>query len=390
MIKRKVGVVTGTRAEYGLLYYLMKEIQADPGLELQIIATGMHLSPEFGLTYQQIEEDGFAINEKIEMLLSADTPSSVAKSMGVAVLGLADAFQRLQPDVLVLLGDRFEILSAAQTALVMRIPVAHISGGELTEGAVDDSIRHAITKMSHIHLTSTDEYARRVIQLGEQPDRVFQVGSLGVEGIRRMTLMTEAELTAFYQFPIDKLLLVTFHPVTLEVRTAEKQVEELLSALDHFPDYMIVFTKANADTEGRIINQKIDEYAATHPERVRAVFSLGQLRYLSTMKYCSAVIGNSSSGIIEAPVFSKPTVNIGDRQKGRLRADSIIDCVPEKEDIINSIRQATSSSFQQSVTDTVLQYDGTKTTLEIANILKTVDLRNILQKSFFTLPEVEG
>lgn len=389
MSKRKVCVVTGTRAEYGLLYYLMQEIQSDPTFELQIIATGMHLSPEFGLTYQQIEIDGFVINEKIEMLLSADTPSSVAKSMGVAVLGLADAFQRLQPDILVLLGDRFEILSAAQTALVMRIPVAHISGGELTEGAVDDSIRHAITKMSHIHFTSTDEYSRRVIQLGEQPERVFQVGSLGVEGIRRMPLLTKAELAGFYGFPLDKLFLITFHPVTLEVRTAEKQVEELLSALDHFPEYKLVFTKANADTEGRIINQRIDEYAAMYPERVRAVFSLGQLKYLSTMKYCSAVIGNSSSGIIEAPVFSKPTVNIGDRQKGRLRADSIIDCIPEKGDIINSIRQAVSASFQDTLSQTVLQYDGTTTSVEITRLLKTIDLQNILQKTFFTLPEVE-
>ncbi|WP_342420770.1 UDP-N-acetylglucosamine 2-epimerase [Paenibacillus sp. FSL E2-0178] len=390
MSKRKVCVVTGTRAEYGLLFYLMQAIQAEPELELQIIATGMHLSPEFGLTYQQIETDGFVIDEKVEMLLSADTPTSVAKSMGVGVLGLADAFQRLQPDVLVLLGDRFEIMSAAQTALVMRIPVAHISGGELTEGAFDDSIRHAITKMSHIHFTSADEYAHRVIQLGEQPDRVFQVGSLGVEGIRRMVLMTEAELIDFYKFPLDKLLLVTFHPVTLEVRTAEKQVEELLSALDHFPDFMIVFTKANADTEGRIINQKIDEYAAKHPERVRAVFSLGQLKYLSTMKYCSAVIGNSSSGIIEAPVFSKPTVNIGDRQKGRLRAGSIIDCVTEEGDIIKSIHQALSPSFQHFVSKIVLQYNGTTTSADITHILKTIDLKNILQKTFFTGPEVKG
>lgn len=385
MSKRKVCVVTGTRAEYGLLFYLMQVIQADPELELQIIATGMHLSPEFGLTYQQIETDGFVIDEKVEMLLSADTPTSVAKSMGVAVLGLADAFQRLKPDVLVLLGDRFEIMSAAQTALVMRIPVAHISGGELTEGAFDDSIRHAITKMSHIHFTSTDEYACRVIQLGEQPDRVFQVGSLGVEGIRKMVLMTEAELIDFYKFPLDKLFLITFHPVTLEVRTAENQVEELLSALDHFPDFMIVFTKANADTEGRIINQKIDEYAAKYPERVKAVFSLGQLKYLSTMKYCSAVIGNSSSGIIEAPVFSKPTVNIGDRQKGRLRAESIIDCVPEEGDILKSIHQALSPSFQHFVSKTVLQYDGKTTSTDITHILKTIDLKNILQKTFFTI-----
>lgn len=388
MSNRKICIVTGTRAEYGLMYYLMKEIQSETNLELQIVVTGMHLSPEFGLTYKQIEQDGFVINEKIEMLLSADTPSSIAKSMGLGVIGFADAFQRLLPDVLVVLGDRFEILAAAQTALVMRIPIAHISGGELTEGAIDDSIRHSITKMSHIHFPSTDEYAQRIVQLGEQPERVFQVGNLGVEAIRKMRLFTENDLSAFYGFSLDKLFLITFHPVTLESQTAEKQIGELLSALDHFQDYNIVFTKANADTEGRIINQRIDEYAAMYPERVRSVFSLGQLRYLSTMKYCSVVIGNSSSGIIEAPVFLKPTVNIGDRQKGRLRAESIIDCDPKEEDIRNSIYKAISSSFQQRATDTVLKYDGETTSVDIAKIIGTIDLRNMIQKSFFTIPGV--
>ncbi|UQZ33838.1 UDP-N-acetylglucosamine 2-epimerase (hydrolyzing) [Paenibacillus sp. PK3_47] len=388
MSNRKVCVVTGTRAEYGLLYYLMQEIQSDPALELQIIATGMHLSPEFGLTYQQIEQDGFIINEKIEMLLSADTPSSIAKSMGIGVLGYADSFQRLQPDVIVLLGDRFEMLAAAQTALVMRIPVAHISGGELTEGAIDDSIRHAITKMSHIHFPSTNEYSQRIIQLGEQRERVFQVGNLGVEAIRKMTLFTEKELSTLYGFSLNKLFLITFHPVTLEVQTAEKQIEELLAALDHFPEYNIVFTKSNADTDGRIINKRIDEYAAIHSDRVRAVFSLGQLKYLSTMKYCSAVIGNSSSGIIEAPVFLKPTINIGDRQKGRLKANSIIDCAPKEKDIRDSIHKAISPPFQQKAKDTVLKYDGETTSVDITQILKTIDLRNIIQKSFLTIPEV--
>ncbi|OKP90590.1 UDP-N-acetyl glucosamine 2-epimerase [Paenibacillus sp. P3E] len=385
MNRRKICIVTGTRAEYGLLFRIMKEIQADDELELQLIATGMHLSPEFGLTYKQIEEDGFIIDEKIEMLLSSDTPVAIAKSMGIATLGFAEAFQRLKPDILVLLGDRFEIFSAAQTALVMRIPVAHISGGELTEGAIDESIRHSLTKMSHIHFTANEEYTRRVIQLGEQPDRVFNVGDLGVENIRKMSFLSKQELHEILGLDIEKLFLVTFHSTTLEVETAKEQMENLLAAFDFFPDYKIVFTKSNADTDGRRINELIDEYTALNPERAKSFFSLGQSRYLSTMKHCSIVIGNSSSGIIEAPALVKPTINIGDRQKGRLKAGSIIDCAPKTTEIVNSIQQALSDEFQQLLTKIHLEYEGEVASELIKSHLKEINIENIISKPFYDL-----
>ncbi|PWW37445.1 MULTISPECIES: UDP-N-acetylglucosamine 2-epimerase [Paenibacillus] len=385
MSKRKVCIVTGTRAEYGLLSSLMREIKHDDELELQIIVTGMHLSPEFGLTYKEIEKDNFFIDEKIEMLLSSDTPSSIVKSMGIATIGFADAFQRLQPDILVLLGDRFEILSAAQAALVMKIPIAHISGGELTEGAIDDSIRHSITKMSHIHFTATEDYARRVIQLGEQPNMVLNVGDLGVGNIRDMELLSIEELSEFYGFNPEKSLLITFHPATLENDMSKLQMENLLSAIDHFPEYKVILTKSNADTDGRIINDLIDEYAVKYPDRVKSFVSLGQLRYLSTMKHCAVVIGNSSSGIIEAPVFLKPTVNIGDRQKGRLKANSVIDCDPITEDIINSVEVALSQEFQGTLSKMNLKYDGRAVSLTIKDYLKKINLNNIVKKRFYDL-----
>ncbi|WP_313639224.1 UDP-N-acetylglucosamine 2-epimerase [Paenibacillus sp.] len=385
MTNRKICIVTGTRAEYGLLYRLMREIQVDVDLDLQLIATGMHLSPEFGLTYKQIEEDGFIIDEKIEMLLSSDTPVAIAKSMGIATMGFAEAFQRLKPDILVLLGDRFEIFSAAQSALVMRIPVAHISGGELTEGAIDESIRHSLSKMSHIHFTANEEYTRRVIQLGEQPNRVFNVGDTGVENIREMTFLNKEELGIFFEWDLTKYFLITFHPATLEIETAEEQMKNLLSALNLFPDYKIIFTKSNADADGRRINELIDEYTSAQPERVKSFFSLGQLRYLSTMKYCALVIGNSSSGIVEAPVLSKPTINIGNRQKGRLKASSIIDCAPYKDEIIDSIRVALSAEFQNSLGQIDLKYDGKTTSTDIKNHLKNIDLKDIIKKSFYDM-----
>ncbi|MFK2827251.1 UDP-N-acetylglucosamine 2-epimerase [Bacillus sp. B190/17] len=385
MTKRKICVVTGTRAEYGVLYWLMKEIQADDELELQLVVTGMHLSPEFGLTYKQIEEDGFAIDEKVEMLISGDTPSAIAKSIGLGTIGFSDTFVRLQPDILILLGDRFEILSAAQTALVMRIPVAHISGGELTEGVIDESIRHAITKMSHIHFPANEEYRNRVIQLGEKPSSVFNVGDPGVESIRKMKLLSINELNDFYGMKLSKLFLVTFHPSTLEVQTAEDQMKNLLLALDFFPEYQVIFTKSNADTDGRRINELIDEYTANNTQRVKSFFSLGQLRYLSTLNYSNAVIGNSSSGIIEAPVLSVPTVNIGERQKGRLKASTIIDCIPTVDEIAKSINTAVSEDFQQTLNQVELKYDGFTTSKEIKKVLKNIDVQDIIKKTFYDI-----
>lgn len=306
---RKICVITGSRAEYGLLSGLMAKIQFDRDLQLQIIATNMHLSPEFGLTYKEIETDGFRIDKKVEMLLSSDTANGTAKSVGLATIGFADAFEDLSPDLILVLGDRFEILAAVSAALFYKIPVAHIHGGEITEGAYDDNIRHAITKMSHLHFTSEEPYRRRVIQLGESPDRVFNVGALGVENIKHVPLLSKEELEKSLNFQLgDKSLLVTFHPVTLENSTAEQQCMNLLESLESFPDYRIIFTFPNSDTDGRIIIDLIKRFVERHRSESVAFVSLGKVRYLSTLQYVSAVVGNSSSGIIEVPSFGIPTL----------------------------------------------------------------------------------
>lgn len=385
-MKRKICVVTGTRAEYGLLYWLMKEIQKDPDLELQIIVTGMHLSPEFGLTYKQIEEDGFSINEKIEMLLSSDTPGGIAKSLGLGTIGFADALDRLKPDILVILGDRYEILSAAQAAMIYRIPIAHIHGGEITEGLIDEAIRHSITKMAHIHFTAADIYRKRVIQMGECPDAVFNYGAPGIDNIIKFNLLAKEQLQS--ELGIDftnKVFIVTFHPVTLEEGTAEEQFRELLIAFEAFPEVQLIFTKANSDTEGRIINQLIDEYVSQNKNRAKAYTSLGQLRYFSCLKYSSAVVGNSSSGLIEAPFFKVPTINIGDRQKGRLKASSVIDCMPKGNEIIRAISYSQTVEFKEVLEDTESLYGSGNTSKRIKEKLKDINLNNIVKKSFYDL-----
>jgi UDP-hydrolysing UDP-N-acetyl-D-glucosamine 2-epimerase len=386
MTYRKICVVTGTRAEYGLLYWLMREIQEDPELELQIIATGMHLSPEFGLTFREIEQDGFCINEKVEMLLSSDTPVSIAKSIGLGVIGFADALERLTPDILVVLGDRFEILAAAQAALVARIPIAHIHGGECTEGVIDEAIRHSITKMSHLHFVAAEQYRNRVIQLGEKPDHVFNFGAIGLDHIQRLELLDREKFEESINFHLgNPTFLVTYHPVTLEKRTTERNVIELLKALENFPEAQILFTKANADTEGRVINQLLEEFVHKNKERSKLFSSLGQLRYLSALKHVDVVIGNSSSGIIEAPLFKKATVNIGDRQKGRLKAKSIIDCGENAEEITNAIQKALSREFQKGLQQVTSLYGYGGTSKKIKEILKNVNLHNIIKKKFYDL-----
>jgi UDP-N-acetylglucosamine 2-epimerase (non-hydrolysing) len=333
MIK-KVCVFTGTRAEYGLLYWLMKDIEESLSLHLQIIASGSHLSPEFGLTYTEIEKDGFKIDSKVEMLLSSDTPVGIAKSMGVAVLGIADALDRLSPDYVVILGDRYEALAAAQTAQILRIPVVHLSGGEVTEGAYDDALRHAITKLSYLHFTSNQRYMERVIQLGEEPDRVFNVGSIGLEHLKRTELMSLVELSLSLKFDLNNpFFVVTYHPVTLADEDPVLSFKELLSSLDSFPTHQVILTYPNSDDGGRKIIPLLEQYSLDNPERILAIKSLGQLRYLSAIKYSAAVIGNSSSGIAEVPSFGTPTVNIGARQKGRLMAESIINCEPTQRSI---------------------------------------------------------
>lgn len=383
--KRKICVVTGTRAEYGLLFWLMKEIQQDPDLELQIIATGMHLSPEFGLTWKQIEKDGFFISEKVEMLLSSDTPSGIAKSTGLGIIGFADAFARLCPDILVLLGDRFETIAAAIAAHISRIPIAHIHGGETTEGAIDEAFRHAVTKMAQLHFVAAEPYRKRVIQMGEMPERVFLVGSPGLDHLEHLDFLNREELEKDLELSLDSpLFLVTYHPVTLE-GDPSIPFNELLKALDAFPEAKIVFTFPNADTEGRVLIKMIEEFVSKNTHRAKAFSSLGQQRYLSLMKICDVVIGNSSSGLTEAPSFGVPTVNIGNRQKGRLRTNSIIDCPEKRGDIERSIRKAISLDFKFLALRSKDSYQYNNSSQKIQKILKHIPIKTLLGKSFFDI-----
>ena len=385
MKKRKICIVTGTRAEYGLLYWLMKEIEADKDLELQLIVTGMHLSPEFGLTYKEIEKD-FIIDKKIEMLLSSDTPIGISKSMGLAQISFAEAYEELQPDMLVVLGDRYEIFSAVSVAMIARIPIAHLHGGETTEGAFDESIRHSITKMSHLHFTATDTYRKRVIQLGEHPKRVFNVGGMGIENIKRLKLLSKEEFEKSIDFKLNKKnILITFHPVTLENATAKEQFQELLNAVDILKSTNIIFTKANSDTDGRVINQMIDEYVSQNSDKSVAFTSLGQLRYLSALQYVDAMVGNSSSGLAEAPSFQIGTINIGDRQKGRIMAKSVINCKSDRESIADAFEKLYSKAFQEVLKTSTNPYGDGCASLKIIEELKKVDLENILKKSFYDL-----
>lgn len=380
---RKICVITGTRAEYGLLCYLMRFIETDPELELQIIVTGMHLSPEFGLTYKEIEKE-FTITKKIEMLLSSDTSVGISKSMGLAQISFAECFEELKPDLVVVLGDRYEIFSAASAAMIARIPIAHLHGGETTEGAFDESIRHSITKMAHLHFTAAEAYRDRVIQLGEHPDRVFNVGGMGIDAIKRITLLEKSELEKSINFTFGtKNLLVTFHPVTLETHTATEQFQALLDALDTLEDTHIIFTKANSDTDGRVINAMIDTYTAHHTSNTIAFASMGQLRYLSALQFVDAVVGNSSSGLLEAPSFHIGTINIGDRQKGRLKARSVIDCNPTQEAICESLAKLYTPEFQQQLFTLQNPYGEGGAVEQIIQILKSTPFDDLLKKSFY-------
>ena len=385
---KRIGIMTGTRAEYGLLKPLMQEINKDNDLELYLIVSGMHLSPEFGMTYKEIEEDGFQINAKVEMLLSSDSPVGISKSIGLGIIGFADEFQRADLDMLILLGDRYEALSAAICAMVMRIPIAHLHGGELTEGAIDEGIRHSITKMSYLHFTSTEQYRNRVIQLGENPERVFYVGALGVENIKKINLMTKEELERSIHFEIDEnTVIVTYHPVTLENNTVEEQFLNLLKVLDRNPKIRMIFTKANADTNGRIVNELIDKYTAQNSERACAFMSLGQKRYLSALKYCRIVIGNSSSGIIEAPSFGKPIINIGDRQKGRICADSVINCGYTQQEIQQAMETALTEEFENKARNCRNPYEKENTAANIISVIKDYLLNDKikLKKGFYDI-----
>lgn len=384
-MSRRICIVTGTRAEYGLLRWVMHGVRQTPGLTLQLLVTGTHLSPEFGLTYREIEDDGFQIDAKVEMLVSADTATGTAKSMGLGMIGFGDAFERLKPDLIVLLGDRFEVLAAAAAALVASIPVAHLHGGETTEGAFDEAIRHAVTKMSHLHFVAAEEYRQRVIQLGEQPDRVFLVGGLGIDAIHRTQLLDRPALEASLGLALGaKNLLITFHPVTLDQQSSEHQMAELLAALAALHDTLLIFTMPNADNGSRILGQMVADFVSNHPQ-ARAYASLGQLRYLSCLKLVDGVVGNSSSGLAEAPSLGVGTVNIGDRQLGRLKAQSVIDCAPQRQAIGNAIQTLYSPAFRQIVKDAVNPYGQGGASQKIVQVMQTHPLEGIIKKSFHNL-----
>ena len=382
---RKICVVTSTRAEYGLLYWLLKEIEADSELKLQLIVTGMHLSPEFGLTYKEIEKE-FKIDKKIEILSSSHTSLDICTDMAKVYEKFAPALAELKPDILVLLGDRYEIFGVAGVASIMQIPIAHIHGGETTQGAFDEAFRHSITKMSHIHFAATNEYANRIIQLGEEPTRVFNVGGPGIENIKKLNLLNKDEFEKSINFKLAKKnILITFHPATLENSSAREQFNELLNALDELEETNFIFTKANSDTDGDVINKMIDEYVSENSQKAVAFASLGQLRYLSAIKFVDIVLGNSSSGLLEVPSFKKATINIGDRQKGRARASSVIDVRPVKEEILAAIKRAYSKEFEQTLKDTINPYDGGNPSKKMVKILKEIKLDGILKKKFYDI-----
>jgi len=385
-MKRKICVVTGSRAEFGLMRWLMQKIKASDDLRLQVLATGMHLSPEFGHTISEIEDAGFSIDEGVEMLLSSDSKQAISKSMGIGLIGISDALDRLRPDLLVLTGDRFEILTAAIAAMNAGIPVAHLHGGELTEGAIDDMVRHSITKMSHLHFVAAEEYKQRVIQLGEDPKTVFNVGALGIDAAQHVELLPEADLIRELNLnPQRKRLLITFHPVTIEEHTtSEDQLSTLLQVLLNYPEVDLVFTYPNADFGGRKLKILIDNFVSNN-SNAQAVSSLGQLKYFSLLSIANGVIGNSSSGLLEAPYFRVGTVNIGERQQGRLSGSSVINCRPTFADISNSIDKLFSADFEAALERLVNPYKKFNASNEIISIISSFPLKNIRKKKFYNI-----
>ncbi|MBI34681.1 MAG: UDP-N-acetylglucosamine 2-epimerase (hydrolyzing) [Flavobacteriales bacterium] len=382
---KKISVVTGTRAEYGLLKPLIKLLNDDSDFDLQLMATAMHLSPEYGMTINEIINDGFPIVKKIECLNDTDSAVGISKSISVALSSFALAFEEIKPELIIILGDRTEMLAVAIAASIANIPIAHIHGGETTEGAYDEGIRHAITKMSYYHFTSTEDYQNRVIQLGENPSRVFNVGAIGLDSIKTLPLLSKEEFEKSINFNLGKkCALITYHPVTLEEATAANQFKSILTCLDSIPDLRMIFTHANSDRDGKIINQMIKEYVNQNNEKAAEFKSLGQLRYLSALQYIDVVVGNSSSGVIEVPYFNIPTINIGDRQKGRVAPESVLNCMPKEKDILNSLKKALSLDFQEAIQNQNQLYGTGNASLKIMNVLKKDDVVN-LKKSFFDI-----
>ncbi len=385
---RKICVFSGTRAEYGLLSSLIKRIHQDTSLDLSLLVSGTHLSPEFGYTYQEIEADGFHIDEKIEILVSSDSPSGVCKSMGLGLIQFTDAIERLDPDIIILLGDRYETFCLAAAALVNNIPVAHIHGGESSYGAIDESFRHAITKMSHLHFTSSQIYRDRVIQLGEHPDKVFNVGALGVENIKSIPFLSEKDLNTLTGFDTPRpFFLITFHPETVKKSSVKIDFQDILNALTNknFLEYNLIFTKANADSHGRKINQMIDAFVEKNCDRAVVFSSMGQKNYLSAMRYAKLVIGNSSSGILEAPSFKVPVVNIGQRQDGRLRADNVIDCSCDETQIISAMNTGLSDPFVLKIQTMKNPFEKNNTAMQILTVIKNIELNKLCSKQFYDL-----
>lgn len=384
---RKIAIFTGTRAEYGLLYWIIKGVNDSPSAELQLYVGGMHLSPEFGKTVNQIEADNFEVTEKLEFLLSSDTPVGISKSMGLALISAADSLQRTKPELLVVLGDRFESMAVCQAAMVAQIPIAHIHGGETTEGLIDEAVRHSITKMSHLHFTATEAYRNRVIQLGERPDRVFNVGAPGIDSINALKLMTRQELSESVAFDITNspYIVVTYHPVTLSSDGAVKDLEQLLISLRQLENYKFIITFPNADTHGRALIPLLEKFEKELTGRVLLVQSLGQLRYLSALKHCDLVIGNSSSGLIEVPTFKVPTINIGNRQKGRIAGETVINCDGDEQSITKALRMALSPEFNDNCQRSKNPYGEGNSSEKILNTILTSDLEGLVYKSFFDI-----
>lgn len=384
-MKKKICVFTGNRAEYGLLKPLLLKLKKDKNFDLQLVVTGAHLSHEFGLTYKDIEADNFIIDEKVEILISSDTPSAITKTMGVALISFSHTIEKLKPDLVIILGDRYEALAFAIASHIFRIPIAHIHGGEITYGAIDDAFRHSITKLSLLHFTSTEEYRQNIIQMGENPNFVFNVGAIGLDNFKEIKLLKKKQV----EFKISKKFkknnfLITFHPVTLDNNQSSEQFKNILMALDKFEDTLLIFTKANADTHGRIINKMIDEYVSQNAHKAVAFNNMGQRLYLSTMQYVDVVIGNSSSGIIEAPSLKVPTVNIGDRQSGRIKAKSIIDTDYNADNIYLAIKTAISKDFKNLCKNIINPYGSGDTSSKIMNVLKSIDIQNLsLKKTFY-------
>jgi GDP/UDP-N,N'-diacetylbacillosamine 2-epimerase (hydrolysing) len=384
----KISIITGSRADYGLLYWVIKRMNEDDFFDLSIIVTGMHLSEKYGSTYKEIENDNFKINYKVKMLSESDSPRDIAKSIAKGVDKFSDILEKIKPDFILILGDRYEIYSAAIAAMCLRTPIVHCHGGELTEGMIDESIRHSISKMSHIHFTSTEEYRKRVIQLGENPKSVINCGALGIENINNLKLYPKRELEKKIGVRLNsKNILVTYHPVTLEKGSSDKAFKELLICLNSIKDSTIVFTYSNSDIDGEVINSMIDEYVSHNSNSV-AFISMGQKLYLSTLKNFDLIIGNSSSGIIEAPSFRIPTINIGDRQKGRIKSKSVISCMPNQKEINQSIKTAFSEKFIKKIEKIKNPYDNGNSSQTIINKIKRIKISGILKKEFYNLTTI--